>query len=201
MRKSIGLYFGTFNPIHVGHLIIANHMVQNAGLDQVWFVVTPQNPLKPKASLLADYHRLALVRIAVDDNPNIEASNVEFDLPQPSYTIHTLVSLSEKYPDYNFTIIMGEDNLNTLQKWKNYEQILNNYAILVYPRVESDENLSVNTESRSPLLDLENVTMIDAPLMKLSASFIRRSIKEGKDVRYLLTEKVVKYIDEMNFYK
>ncbi|MDP4662734.1 MAG: nicotinate (nicotinamide) nucleotide adenylyltransferase [Salibacteraceae bacterium] len=201
MKKSIGLYFGTFNPIHVGHLIIANHMVQNAGLDQVWFVVTPQNPLKPKASLLADYHRLALVRIAVDDNPNIEASNVEFDLPQPSYTIHTLVSLSEKYPDYDFTIIMGEDNLNTLQKWKNYEQILNNYAILVYPRVESDENLSVNTESRSPLLDLENVTMIDAPLMKLSASFIRRSIKEGKDVRYLLTEKVVKYIDEMNFYK
>jgi len=201
MKKSIGLYFGTFNPIHVGHLIIANHMVQNANLDQVWFVVTPQNPLKPKASLLADYHRLALVRIAVDDNPNIEASNVEFDLPQPSYTIHTLVSLSEKYPEYDFTIIMGEDNLNTLQKWKNYEQILNNYAILVYPRVESDENLSVNTESRSPLLDLENVTMIDAPLMKLSASFIRRSIKEGKDVRYLLTEKVVKYIDEMNFYK
>ena len=201
MKKSIGLYFGTFNPIHVGHLIIVNHMVQNANLDQVWFVVTPQNPLKPKASLLADYHRLALVRIAVDDNPNIEASNVEFDLPQPSYTIHTLVSLSEKYPEYDFTIIMGEDNLNTLQKWKNYEQILNNYAILVYPRVESDENLSVNTESRSPLLDLENVTMIDAPLMKLSASFIRRSIKEGKDVRYLLTEKVVKYIDEMNFYK
>lgn len=201
MKKSIGLYFGTFNPIHVGHLIIANHMVQNANLDQVWFVVTPQNPLKPKASLLADYHRLALVRIAVDDNPNIEASNVEFDLPQPSYTIHTLVSLSEKYPEYDFTIIMGEDNLNTLHKWKNYEQILNNYAILVYPRVESDENLSVNTESRSPLLDLENVTMIDAPLMKLSASFIRRSIKEGKDVRYLLTEKVVKYIDEMNFYK
>lgn len=201
MKKSIGLYFGTFNPIHVGHLIIANHMVQNANLDQVWFVVTPQNPLKPKASLLADYHRLALVRIAVDDNPNIEASSIEFDLPQPSYTIHTLVSLSEKYPEYDFTIIMGEDNLNTLQKWKNYEQILNNYAILVYPRVESDENLSVNTESRSPLLDLENVTMIDAPLMKLSASFIRRSIKEGKDVRYLLTEKVVKYIDEMNFYK
>jgi nicotinate-nucleotide adenylyltransferase len=201
MKKSIGLYFGTFNPIHVGHLIIANHMAQNADLDQVWFVVTPQNPLKPKASLLADYHRLALVRLAVDDNPRIEASNIEFDLPQPSYTVLTLASLSDKYPDYDFTIIMGEDNLNTLHKWKNYEALLEHYSILVYPRVESDENLSVNTESRSPLLDRDNVTMIDAPLMKLSASFIRRSIKEGKDVRYLLTEKVVKYIDEMNFYK
>lgn len=201
MKKSIGLYFGTFNPIHVGHLIIANHMAQNASLDQVWFVVTPQNPLKPKASLLADYHRLSLVRLAVDDNPRIEASNIEFDLPQPSYTVHTLAALSDKYQDYDFTIIMGEDNLNTLHKWKNYEAILEHYSILVYPRVESDENLSVNTEARSPLLDLENVTMIDAPLMKLSASFIRRSIKEGKDVRYLLTEKVVKYIDEMNFYK
>lgn len=201
MKKSVGLYFGTFNPIHVGHLIIANHMVQHADLDQVWFVVTPQNPMKPKASLLADYHRLALVRIAVEDNNHLEASNIEFDLPQPSYTVHTLAALSEKYPDYTFTIIMGEDNLNTLQKWKNYEFILNNYSVLVYPRVESDENLSVNTEGRSPLLDLKTVTMIDAPLMKISASFIRRTIKDGKDARYLLTENVLKYIDEMNFYK
>lgn len=201
MKRKVGLYFGTFNPIHIGHLIIANHMAQYAELDQVWFVVSPQNPLKPKASLLADYHRLALVRIAVEDNDLLEASNIEFDLPQPSYTIHTLVALSEKYPDYLFTIIMGEDNLNTLHKWKNYEEILKNYSILVYPRVESDENLSVNSEGRSSLLDLDNVTMIDAPLMKISASFIRKAVQSNKDVRYLLTEKVLKYIDEMNFYR
>jgi nicotinate-nucleotide adenylyltransferase len=201
MSKTVGLYFGTFNPIHVGHLVIANHMVQHANLDELWFVVSPQNPLKPKASLLADYHRLALVRIAVDNNLKLKASNVEFDLAQPSYTVHTLVALSEKHPDYNFTIIMGEDNLNTLPKWKNYEQILANYSILVYPRVESDENLSVNNEGRSDLLDHPKVTMIDAPLMKISASFIRKSIKNGKDVRYLLTEPVLKYVDEMNFYK
>ena len=201
MSKTVGLYFGTFNPIHVGHLVIANHMVQHANLDELWFVVSPQNPLKPKASLLADYHRLALVRIAVDNNLRLKASNVEFDLAQPSYTIHTLAALSEKYPDYQFTIIMGEDNLNTLPKWKNYEEILANYSILVYPRVESDENLSVNNEGRSDLLDHPKVMMIDAPLMKISASFIRKSVKTGKDVRYLLTEPVLKYVDEMNFYK
>jgi nicotinate-nucleotide adenylyltransferase len=201
MRKNIGLYFGTFNPIHVGHLIIANHMVQYAALDELWFVVSPQNPLKPKASLLADYHRLALVQVAVEGNDRLKASNVEFDLPQPSYTIHTLVALSEKYPDYSFTIIMGEDNLNTLQKWKNYEQILEGYSLLVYPRVESDENLSVNQAGQSELLDHPKVTMIDAPLMKISASFIRKGVQNGRDVRYLLTEPVLRYIDEMNFYK
>lgn len=201
MSKRIGLYFGTFNPIHVGHLIIANHMVQFAELDQVWFVVSPQNPLKPKASLLADYHRLSLVRVAVEDNPKLAASNIEFDLTQPSYTIHTLVALSEKHPEDDFTLIMGEDNLNTFNKWKNYEQILENYSVLVYPRVESDENLSVRSEGRSEFLDHPKVTMIDAPLMKISASFIRKSIKDGFDVQYLLTEPVMKYVDEMNFYK
>ncbi|MEQ9187036.1 MAG: nicotinate (nicotinamide) nucleotide adenylyltransferase [Cryomorphaceae bacterium] len=201
MSKRVGLYFGTFNPIHVGHLIIANHMVQYAELDELWFVVSPQNPLKPKASLLADYHRLALVRIAVDNNFKLRASNVEFDLPQPSYTIHTLTALSEKHPDHDFTVIMGEDNLNTLTKWKNYEQILEHYSVLVYPRVESDENLSVQSGDRSDLLDHPKVTMVDAPLMKISASFIRKAIHRGKDVRYLLTEPVLKYVDEMNFYR
>lgn len=201
MSKNIGLYFGTFNPIHVGHLIIANHMVQYANLDELWFVVSPQNPLKPKASLLADYHRLALVRIAVEDNDKLKASNIEFGLTQPSYTIHTLVALTEKHPEYGFTIVMGEDNLNTFHKWKNYEEILKHYNILVYPRVETDENLSVKSESRSALLDHSKVTMIDAPLMKIAASFIRKSIAAGKDVRYLLTEPVLKYVDEMNFYK
>ncbi|NQV51827.1 MAG: nicotinate-nucleotide adenylyltransferase [Flavobacteriales bacterium] len=201
MSKRIGLYFGTFNPIHVGHLIIANHMVQYAELDELWFVVSPQNPLKPKASLLADYHRLALVRIAVDNNFKLRASNIEFDLPQPSYTIHTLAALSEKHPDHDFTIIMGEDNLNTLPKWKNYDQILEHYSILVYPRVESDENLSVISGDRSDLLDHPKVTMVDAPLMKISASFIRKAVHDGRDVRYLLTEPVLKYVDEMNFYR
>jgi nicotinate-nucleotide adenylyltransferase len=201
MSKRIGLYFGTFNPIHVGHLIIANHMVQYADLDELWFVVSPQNPLKPKVSILADYHRLALVRIAVDDNLKLRASNIEFDLPKPSYTVHTLAALSERHPDHQFTIIMGEDNLNTLPKWKNYEHILQYYSILVYPRVESDENLSVRSEGRSELLDHPKVTMVDAPLMKISASFIRKAVNKGKDVRYLLTEPVLKYVDEMNFYK
>lgn len=201
MSKKVGLYFGTYNPIHVGHLIIANHMVQYAELDELWFVVTPQNPLKPKASLLADYHRLALVQIAVDNNFKLRASNIEFSLPQPSYTIHTLVALKEKHPEYDFTIIMGEDNLNTFPKWKNYEQILGDYSILVYPRVESDENLSVRVEGRSDLLEHPKVTMVDAPLMKISASFIRKAINHGKDVRYLLTEPVLKYVDEMNFYR
>lgn len=201
MSKRIGLYFGTFNPIHVGHLIIANHMVEYAGISEVWFVVSPQNPLKPKASLLADYHRLALVRIAVEDNPRLNASGIEFELPQPSYTINTLMALSEKYPDYEFTIIMGEDNLNTFNKWKNHEKILEGYSILVYPRVESDENLSVRLEGKSPFIDHPRVCMIDAPLMKISASFIRKAIKDRHDVRYLLTEPVLKYVNEMNFYK
>lgn len=201
MNKNIGLYFGTFNPIHVGHLIIANHMVQYTNLDQVWFVVSPQNPLKPKASLLTDYHRLALVREAVADNPHLRASNIEFDLPKPSYTIRTLIAFSEQFPDHRFTIIMGEDNLNTLARWKNYERILEDYTVLVYPRVESDENLNVKLENKSEFLDHPNVTMVDAPLMKISASFIRKAVNEGRDVRYLLTPPVLKYIDEMNFYR
>jgi nicotinate-nucleotide adenylyltransferase len=201
MSKRIGLYFGTFNPIHVGHMIIANHMAQHHAIDQVWFIVSPQNPLKPKASILADYHRLALVRAAVEDNTKLQASNIEFDLPQPSYTAHTLLALKEKYPQNAFTIIMGEDNLNTLHKWKNHEEILKNHSILVYPRVESDESLLVNVQEKSALLELDNVQIVDAPLMKISASFIRKSIKEKKDVRYLLTERVMKYVEEMHFYK
>lgn len=201
MKKKTGLYFGTFNPIHVGHLIIANHMVQYAPLDEVWFVVSPQNPLKQKASMLADYHRLALVRVAVEENPRLQASNIEFELPKPSYTIHTLAALSEKYPRHEFTLIMGEDNLNTFQKWKNHELILQDYSVLVYPRVESDESLAVKMEEKSPFLGHPRVTMIDAPLMKISASFIRKAIAEGRDVRYLLTEPVLKYVDEMNFYR
>lgn len=201
MKKRIGLYFGTFNPIHVGHLIIANHMVQYAELDQVWFVVSPQNPLKQKASMLADYHRLALVRIAIEDNQKLSASNIEFSLPTPSYTSHTLAALSDQYPESKFSLIMGEDNLNTFPKWKNHEQILEHHRLLVYPRVEADEDLSVRSEAQSPLVSHPQVQLINAPLMKISASFIRKSIATGKSVEYLLTEPVLKYVEEMNFYK
>lgn len=200
----IGLYFGTFNPIHVGHLIIANHMADYTDLDQVWLVVSPQNPLKQKRTLLADYHRLALVREAVADNNNLRASNIEFDLPKPSYTVNTLVHLIERQPGYEFALIMGEDNLRTIHKWKNYEQILNNHKLYVYPRAltesEREENRAISDIPKE-LLEHKNIELCDAPVMKVSASFIRKAIKEKKDVRYLLTEPVYKYVKEMHFYE
>lgn len=203
---NIGLYFGTFNPIHVGHLIIANYMVEFTKLDQVWLVVSPQNPLKKKSTLLEDYHRLVMVEIAIEDNNNLKATNIEFKLSQPSYTVNTLAYLKEKHPKHEFSLIMGEDNLRTFHKWKNYEQILENHKIYVYPRAlteqerqEIDESLSLEKESR--VHGTKNIIVCDAPVMKISASFIRDSIKNKKDVRYLLTEPVYKYVQEMNFYK
>lgn len=201
----IGLYFGTFNPIHVGHLVIANYMADYTDLDQVWLVVSPQNPLKKKSSLLTDYHRLALVREGIDGNEKLRASDIEFNLPKPSYTINTLVYLKEKYPDHHFSLIMGEDNLRTLHKWKNHEFILENHDLYVYPRVltiqEEEELKDEGFPSNNEFKNLPNVHMCDAPVMKVSSSFIRQAIKDGKDVRYLLTEAVHKYVDEMNFYK
>ena len=138
--KKIGLYFGTFNPIHVGHLIIANYLANNSDLNEIWFVVSPHNPLKDKSNLLEDHHRLAMVQRAVEDNIKLKASSIEFDLPKPSYTVFTLQSLKEKYPSTKFSLILGEDNLRTLHKWKNYEVILQNHAIYVYPRISSDED-------------------------------------------------------------
>jgi nicotinate-nucleotide adenylyltransferase len=197
--KKTGLYFGTFNPIHVGHLIIANHFVTHSDLAEVWFVVSPQNPFKEKASLLEDYHRLALVKRAVEDNPKLKASNIEFDLPKPSYTVFTLQILREKFPENQFCLIMGEDNLRTLHKWKNYEYILENFEIYVYPRLRDpaeDHNQS-NTFG-----DRKNVHVShDAPLMNLTSTYIREAIKNKRDFRYLLTEPVYKYVDEMNFYR
>jgi nicotinate-nucleotide adenylyltransferase len=131
----VGLYFGTFNPIHVGHLIIANHMVEFSDLDEIWFVVTPQSPHKKKQSLLDNYHRYQLVYVAVEDYPKLRPSNIEFDLPQPNYTVHTLAHISEKYPEKEFSLIMGEDNLKTFHKWKNYEAIIEHHEIYVYPRI------------------------------------------------------------------
>jgi nicotinate-nucleotide adenylyltransferase len=197
----IGLYFGTFNPIHIGHLIIANHMAEYAGLDQVWMVVTPHNPLKKKNTLLDDYHRLQMVHLATEDFPKIRPSDIEFKLSQPNYTVNTLVHLQEKFPDYNFSLIMGEDNLRSLHKWKNYEAILAHHEIYVYPRLEAKgETISVETENIL-FKDHPKIHMIDAPVVEISSTFIRSNIKKGKNVQPLLPLKVWEYIDHNNFYK
>ena len=203
---NVGLYFGTFNPIHVGHMVIAGYMSEHTSLDQVWFVVTPQNPLKNKKSLLQDSHRLALVREAVDESPKLKASDIEFGLSKPNYTTNTLAHLIEKYPKHTFSLIMGEDNLRNFHKWRNYEHILNEHQIFVYPRVltlqEQSEGTTINNSQIEKLKKEKNVVYCKgAPVMKISASFIRQAIKEGKDVRFLLTEPVHKYVEEMHFYK
>ena len=204
----IGLYFGTFNPIHVGHLIIANHMAEHADLDQVWMVVTPHNPLKKKNTLLDDYHRLQMVHLATEDFPKIKPSDIEFKLSQPNYTVNTLVHLEEKYPNYEFSLIMGEDNLKSLHKWKNYEAILAHHEIYVYPRLEAKVSAEEAISSDVENLDLKilqkfgtKIHMIDAPVVEISATFIRDNIKKGKNVQPLLPAKVWDYIDHNNFYK
>ena len=198
--KNIGLYFGTFNPINVGHLVIANYMAEYNELDEVWLVVSPHNPLKKKESLLADYHRLNLVRIAIEDNPKLKACNEEFNLPVPSYTINTLTYLKEKYKDSKFHLIMGEDNLRSFHKWKNYEEIIKHHKIYVYPRVLTEKEL-LEKENLNVKFKHSSIIKCEAPIMKISSSFIRKAIKKKKDVRYLLTEKVFDYVEEMNFYK
>ena len=201
----IGLYFGTFNPIHVGHMIIANYMADHTNLDQVWLVVSPQNPLKQKKSLLEDFHRLALVRVAIEDNSKLRASDIEFGLPKPSYTTTTLAYLKEKYPNDEFALIMGEDNLRTLHKWYNYEQILENHRLFVYPRaITMQEEDELNESGSLDYKNIEHSNIVkcdDVPVMKVSSSYIRKAIRDNKDVRYLLTEPVHKYLDEMNFYR
>lgn len=197
--KHIGLFFGSFNPIHVGHLIIANHMVNTGKMDEVWLVVSPQNPHKKKASLLPDHHRLYMANLAAEDNDKLRTSDIEFKLPQPSYTIHTLVHLKEKYPNHQFSLIMGEDNLRSFHKWRSFETIRDEYHIFVYPRVLTIQEQEKGVE-KNELLDHPNFELVDGPLMKISASFIRKAIKEKRDVRYLLTEPVFKYCDEMRFY-
>ena len=189
----IGLYFGTFNPVHIGHLIIANHMVEYSDLDEVWMVVTPHNPLKKKNTLLGNNHRLELVYKATENYPKIKPSNIEFKLPQPNYTIHTLAYITEKYPNLDFSIIMGEDNLKNFHKWKNYEAILEDYSIYVYPRISEEKE---NHFYKHP-----KVNLITAPIVEVSSSMIRKGIKNKKNVQALLSDTVWQYIDEMNFYK
>jgi nicotinate-nucleotide adenylyltransferase len=193
-KNSIGLYFGTFNPIHIGHLAIANYLAENSDLDEIWMVVTPHNPHKKKKTLLDDYQRLHMVHLATDDYDRIKASNIEFGLPQPSYTVNTLAHLSEKYPDKDFTLIMGEDNLKSLHKWKNYQVILEDYSIIVYPRV-SLGNVPEQFKNHS------KISKIDAPIMEISSTMIRNGIKEGKDLRYFMHHQVQEYVEEMHFYK
>ena len=188
------MFFGTFNPIHVGHMIIANHMAEYSDLDEVWFVITPMSPFKQRSNLLPNYHRLALANIAVEDYARLKTSDIEFSLPQPNYTVNTLAYMGEKYPQHRFCLIMGEDNLNGFHKWKNYETILENYELYVYPRI-SEKNTQ---ESR---LEHWKIHRVDAPVIQISSTFIRKGIKQGKDVRAMLPQDVWQYIDEMNFYK
>jgi nicotinate-nucleotide adenylyltransferase len=191
-RQKIGLFFGSFNPIHIGHLIIANIMAEHANLKKVWLIVSPQNPLKPSKGLLHEFDRYDMAKAAVADHYKIEVSDVEFHLPKPSYTIHTLAYLTEKHPDKDFKVIIGEDNLESFAKWKNHEQILNQYGLYVYPRPHV---------TNSDLKRHAHVKMVDAPLLDISATYIRESIKNNKSIRYLVPEAVEAIIRLKDFYK
>ena len=192
--KKIGLYFGTFNPIHIGHLILANHFAETTDIDEVWFVVTPQNPMKKKDSILGNRQRLELVYRATKDYPKLHPSDIEFELPIPNYTINSLTLLEEKHPNKHFTLLMGEDNLVNFPKWKNYDLILERYELYVYPR-----------HSKRPiperLQDHPKINLIDAPKIELSSSAIRAAIKKGQNVQPLLHPESWSYLDEMNFCK
>ena len=193
--KKIGLYFGTFNPIHIGHLTIANHLTEYSDLHEIWMVVTPHNPHKKKSYLLDNHNLYEMVYEATKSYPKIKASDIEFKLPQPNYTVHTLAHLHQEYlGQYEFCLIMGEDNLKTLHKWKNYEVILENHDIYVYPRITAGE-------MDAHFIAHPKVHKIDAPIMEISSTYIRNSIEQRKNIRPLLTPEVWKYIDEMNFYK
>lgn len=188
----IGIFFGSFNPVHIGHMVIANYMANHTYLDRVWIVVSPHNPLKDKSVLINTYDRLEMCKLAFNDDLKIQVSDIELHLPQPSYTIDTLTYLKEKYPEHEFSLIMGSDNLNTLKKWKNYELILRDYKILVYPRPhETPSDLSVHP----------NVTITDTPIMEVSSTFIRSSIKNKKDIRYFLPDNVLEFIHSKGLYR
>lgn len=188
----IGLFFGSFNPIHIGHTAIANYMLEFTDLERIWFVISPQNPMKQQSSLLADHHRYQMVQRAVEDFYKFKACNIEFELSRPSYTITTLTCLSDRYPEHQFALIMGSDNLETLHRWRNYEQILEQYRIFVYPR----------PGYKGTVFDThKSVQMVQAPLMEISATFIREAIEQGKNVQWYLPYKAWEYLDGMRFYR
>lgn len=187
----IALYFGSFNPIHIGHLIIANHVISHCDIDRLWFVVSPQNPLKETASLLNENHRLHLVRLAIENEIKFKSSNIEFKLPRPSYTIDTLTHLTEKYPQHDFAIVMGGDSFSNIKKWKNYEIILKQYSIIVYNRPGFDIDKSVS----------KNIEIVHAPLLDISSTYIRNLIKNRKSIKYLVTDEVMNEIKASHYYR
>lgn len=185
--RQVGLYFGSFNPVHIGHMAIANYMVTAGGMDEVWFVVSPRSPFKEKSSLLPDYHRLEMVHLAIGDDPRMRASNIEFGMPQPNYTSRTLVTLKEKYPQHHFHLMMGSDNLAGFHKWHQYEFILAEFQLLVYPR------------PGAPAGDLQHhpsVHIVQAPHMDISASFVREHVQAGQDMRHFLPPRVWAYLED-----
>jgi len=190
--KKVALFFGSFNPIHIGHMIIASHVADNTDCKEVWFVVSPHNPLKRKKTLLADHHRLAMVRRAIENDARFKASDIEFHLEQPSYTTVTLAHLKEKYPNTEFSLLMGGDNLASLHQWKNYEAILENHAIICYSRPASDTS-QINFTG--------DITVLDSPQMNISSSHLRDQIAKGHTVKYLMPQEAWQYLDEMNFYR
>lgn len=192
MKTKIGLFFGSFNPIHNGHLMLANYLAEYGGLDEIWFVVSPQNPFKDKKSLLADRHRLYMVEMAIKDDERFQVCDIEFYMPQPSYTIDTLTRLQERHPNTDFYLICGMDNIESFKKWKNYEAILQYHHMMVYPR---------KGYSNNELVEHPSVTVVEAPEIEVSSTFIRNAISEGKDVRYFVPKDVYKYIVDMHFYE
>ena len=192
--QKVGLFFGSFNPIHVGHLILANYFTEHTDLDEVWFIVSPQNPFKQKQSLLPNYHRLELVYRATQEYPKLKVSDIEFGLPTPSYTSTTLVHLEEKYPEKESSLLIGEDNLSNFNKWRNYDLILDRHYLYVYPRVDVKK---IPEEFN----DHPKIKLVEAPRMELSSSDIRSAIKAGKNIRSLMPPESWQYLDEMNFYK
>jgi nicotinate-nucleotide adenylyltransferase len=191
-NKKTGLFFGSFNPIHLGHMIIAGYMLEFTEMDEIWFIISPHNPLKQKKSLLDDHHRYYMVNLALEGHYNMKASNIEFGMTRPSYTIHTLTYLQEKYPHRDFILIAGSDILPTFHKWKNYGMILQDYQLYVYPRPFTADH---------PYKKHPSLTFVDAPLIEISSSFIREAIKEEKDVSFLLPPGIYEYITEMHFYE
>lgn len=192
--KNIGLYFGTFNPIHIGHLIIANYLVEHSNLDEIWLVVTPHNPHKQKASLLHNFDRMEMVYLATKEYLKIKPSDIEFNLPQPNFTVRTLAHISDKYPKHTFNLIMGEDNLKNFHKWRNYEVILENHNIYVYPRIS--EGIIETQFNNHP-----KIHRVEAPIIQISSTMIRKGIKAGKDIRPLVPDSVLKHINSKGFYK